>query len=49
MRVVDIENLDKYYAASQDLEIQDDILTELLRSAAHEKIRVTNIKTKNIN
>ncbi len=40
MRVVDIDNLDKYCAATQEKELKDDILTELLRSTAHEKIRV---------
>jgi hypothetical protein len=45
MRVVDIENLEKYLAIAQDKELKEEILTELLRSAAHEKIRGETMKT----
>lgn len=40
LRLVDIDNIAKYYPSTPDAGIKSEILVELLRSASHEKKRV---------
>ena len=40
LRLVDIDNIGKYYPSTPDAGIKSEILVELLRSASHEKKRV---------
>lgn len=45
LRAIDIENLDKYLTVTQNKEIHENILTELLRSATFEKNRKQTMAT----
>jgi hypothetical protein len=40
LRLVDMDNLDKYYSRLSDAQLKNEILFELLRSAANEHSRV---------
>jgi hypothetical protein len=41
--MVDMDNLDKYYGKLSDAQLRNEMLFELLRSAAHEHARVNKV------
>ena len=43
IRVVDMENLEKYFVTTLSKSLKEDVLTEFLRSAGCEKSRVINL------